>query len=228
MLVFTGNIHLDRRTARVVWQTTRLFFPANDSPIAIVVRYSGFRLWTACAAHLLGFRFYCQDCSSEALRDMRQMERVPNVSPITSYPGRSAYIEGQSKRQNPSARYTKIPCLYHRYLKERGKGFGYAMGHCGKWFEGTDFFLGDETKVLVKLSRKGATRSTEITGRGRAGTDTPSGESRNGSSCMPLPWRVRMRMVCPCALIFPVRSHLFYPMMERWKIGPTMEPKEFC
>ena len=35
-------------------------------------------------------------------------------------------------------------------------------------------------------------------------------------------------MVCHCALTLAVRLHKTYPMMEIWKIDPTMEPYSFA
>ena len=91
---------------------------------------------------------------------MRQMERVPNVSANHVIPGEVS-VHGRANKGTKSlkSRYTKIPCLYHRYLKEREEKDSdgdtrWVTVESGS--EGTDFFLGDETgKVLVKLSRKG-------------------------------------------------------------------------
>jgi len=121
----------------------------------------GFREWDLLILLLCAFfGFYCQTCSSDALQDMRQMERVPNVSANHIIPGEVS-LHGKAIQESKIlwARYTKIPCLYYRYLKEREEKDSdgdtrWVRVESGS--EGTDFFLGDETgKVLVKLSRKG-------------------------------------------------------------------------
>ena len=148
------------------------------------------------------------------------------IPPIMSY--QEVSVHGRAiKATNPSSlailKFLPIPLPE----RERGKGFGRAPdGSVESGSEGTDFFLGGrDGKVLVKLSRKGVRPDLHrITGRSEAPVHW---------------WRIENGAGVPChggedvdglsvALDLPVHSHLFYPMMERWKIGPTMEPKEFC
>ena len=90
---------------------------------------------------------------------MRQMERVPKVSANHIVSGEVS-IEGTAEKSKSLlvSRYTKTSCLYHRFLKKRGKD---SEGET-KWVtvergsQSSDFFLGDKTgKVLVKLTRGG-------------------------------------------------------------------------
>ena len=103
--------------------------------------------------------FLAQKWASSAIKDMRQMERVPNVSANHLIPGEVS-IHGKARQGKKllKSRYTKTPCLYHRFLKQREERD--SEGDT-KWVtvesgsEATDFFLSDKTgKALVKLSRK--------------------------------------------------------------------------
>ena len=233
--VYGQYTHLDRRKrSSVVWANRRLF-PANDSPIAIVVRYSGFRLWDLLVLLICSvFGFYCRDCSSEALRDMRQMERVPNVSANPVIPGEVS-VHGRAIKATKSlkSRYTKIPCLYHRYLKEREEKDSdgdtrWVTVESGS--EGTDFFLGDETgKVLVKLSRKGVRPDLYRDHRERQGRYRYS-EWRIEEQERVYAFAMAKKDAEGLSLRFDLPGS-FTPilsMTERWKIGPIMEPKRCC
>ena len=103
--------------------------------------------------------FLAQKWASSAIKDMRQMERVPNVSANHLIPGEVS-IHGKARQGKKllKSRYTKTPCLYHRFLKQREERDSegdtrWVTVESGS--EATDFFLSDKTgKALVKLSRK--------------------------------------------------------------------------
>ena len=97
---------------------------------------------------------------TEYIREMRQMERVPKVS-VNHIISGEVSIEGTTQNSKASlrSRYTKTPCFYHRYLKEREEKD--SEGDT-RWVtvergsQSSDFFLGDKTgRVLVKLTRGG-------------------------------------------------------------------------
>ena len=88
------------------------------------------------------------------------MERVPKVS-VNHIISGEVSIQGTAEKSKTllRSRYTKTPCLYHRYLKEREETD--SEGDT-RWVtvergsQSSDFFLGDKTgRVLVKLTRGG-------------------------------------------------------------------------
>mgnify|MGYP001186848296 CR=1 FL=1 len=113
------------------------------------------------AAVLCFFLGFCsQKEGTEYIREMRQMERVPKVS-VNHIISGEVSIEGTAEKSKTllRSRYTKTPCLYHRYLKEREETD--SEGDT-RWVtvergsQSSDFFLGDKTgRVLVKLTRGG-------------------------------------------------------------------------
>ena len=113
------------------------------------------------AAVLCFFLGFCsQKEGTEYIREMRQMERVPKVS-VNHIISGEVSIEGTTQNSKASlrSRYTKTPCFYHRYLKEREETD--SEGDT-RWVtvergsQSSDFFLGDKTgRVLVKLTRGG-------------------------------------------------------------------------
>ena len=124
------------------------------------MKKSGLSLWWVLGLVLCTIMgFLAQKWASSAIKDMRQMERVPNVSANHLIPGEVS-IHGKARQGKKllKSRYTKTPCLYHRFLKQREERD--SEGDT-KWVtvesgsEATDFFLSDKTgKALVKLSRK--------------------------------------------------------------------------
>ena len=117
-------------------------------------------LWTVAAVLCLVSGFFAQKKGTEYIREMRQMERVPKVS-VNHIISGEVSIEGTTQNSKASlrSRYTKTPCFYHRYLKEREEKD--SEGDT-RWVtvergsQSSDFFLGDKTgRVLVKLTRGG-------------------------------------------------------------------------
>lgn len=119
-------------------------------------------LWTVTAVLCLILGFFAQKKGTEYIREMRQMERVPKVS-VNHIISGEVSIEGttQNSRASLHSRYTKTPCFYHRYLKEKEETD--SEGDT-RWVtvergsQSSDFLLGDKTgRVLVKLTRGGVT-----------------------------------------------------------------------
>ena len=119
-------------------------------------------LWTVTAVLCLILGFFAQKKGTEYIREMRQMERVPKVS-VNHIISGEVSIEGttQNSRASLRSRYTKTPCFYHRYLKEKEETD--SEGDT-RWVtvergsQSSDFLLGDKTgRVLVKLTRGGVT-----------------------------------------------------------------------
>ena len=117
-------------------------------------------LWTVAAVLCLVSGFFAQKKGTEYIREMRQMERVPKVS-VNHIISGEVSLEGTTQNSKASlhSRYTKTPCFYHRYLKEREETD--SEGDT-RWVtvergsQSSDFFLGDKTgRVLVKLTRGG-------------------------------------------------------------------------
>ena len=124
------------------------------------MKKSGVSLWWVLGLVLCTIMgFLTQKWASSAIKDMRQMERVPNVSANHLIPGEVS-IHGKARQGKKllKSRYTKTPCLYHRFLKQREERDSegdtrWVTVESGS--EATDFFLSDKTgKALVKLSRK--------------------------------------------------------------------------
>ena len=124
------------------------------------MKKSGLSLWWVLGLVLCTIMgFLAQKWASSAIKDMRQMERVPNVSANHLIPGEVS-IHGKARQGKKllKSRYTKTPCLYHRFLKQREERDSegdtrWVTVESGS--EATDFFLSDKTgKALVKLSRK--------------------------------------------------------------------------
>ena len=108
----------------------------------------------------LALGFCSQNKGTEYVREMRQMERVPNVFANHVISGEIS-IEGTAEKSKSLlvSRYTKTSCLYYRFLKEREETD--SEGDT-RWVtvergsQSSDFFLRDKTgKVLVKLTRGG-------------------------------------------------------------------------
>ena len=76
--------------------------------------------WPLAAVLCFFLGFCAQKGGTEYIREMRQMERVPKVS-VNHIISGEVSIEGTAKKSKTflRSRYTKTPCLYHRYLKER-------------------------------------------------------------------------------------------------------------
>ena len=117
-------------------------------------------LWTVAAVLCLVSGFFAQKKGTEYIREMRQMERVPKVS-VNHIISGEVSLDGTTQNSKASlrSRYTKTPCFYHRYLKEREEkdsegGTKWVTVERGS--QSSDFFLGDKTgRVLVKLTRGG-------------------------------------------------------------------------
>jgi len=116
--------------------------------------------WPLAAVLCFFLGFCAQKGGTEYIREMRQMERVPKVS-VNHIISGEVSIEGTAKKSKTflRSRYTKTPCLYHRYLKEREETD--SEGDT-KWVtvergsQSSDFFLSDKTgKILVKLTHGG-------------------------------------------------------------------------
>jgi hypothetical protein len=116
--------------------------------------------WPLAAVLCLFLGFCSQKEGSEYIREMRQMERVPKVS-VNHIISGEVSIEGTTQNSKASlrSRYTKTPCFYHRYLKEREETDSEGDTRWVTVERGSqlsDFFLGDKTgRVLVKLTRGG-------------------------------------------------------------------------
>ena len=117
-------------------------------------------LWIVAAVLCFFLGFCSQKEGTEYISEMRQMERVPKVS-VNHIISGEVSIEGTTQNSKASlrSRYTKTPCFYHRYLKEREETD--SEGDT-RWVtvergsQSSDFFLGDKTgRVLVKLTRGG-------------------------------------------------------------------------
>ena len=117
-------------------------------------------LWIVAAVLCFFLGFCSQKEGTEYISEMRQMERVPKVS-VNHIISGEVSLEGTTQNSKASlrSRYTKTPCFYHRYLKEREETD--SEGDT-RWVtvergsQSSDFFLGDKTgRVLVKLTRGG-------------------------------------------------------------------------
>lgn len=117
-------------------------------------------IWPLAAVLCFFLGFCSQKEGTEYIREMRQMERVPKVS-VNHIISGEVSIEGTAEKSKAllRSRYTKTPCFYHRYLKEREETD--SEGDT-RWVtvergsQSSDFFLGDKTgRVLVKLTRGG-------------------------------------------------------------------------
>jgi hypothetical protein len=118
-------------------------------------------IYWSCGSLVCFFLGFCsQESGTNAVREMRQMERVPDVSANHVISGEVS-IEGNAKNAGKFvlSRYSRTRCLYYAYLKEREetdsegdtKWVKVDQGH-----EFTDFFISDETgKVLVQLKYGG-------------------------------------------------------------------------
>jgi hypothetical protein len=122
-----------------------------------VLQYLG---WFVLGALFLLGGFWIQSIGFDVIRDMRQMERVPQVSVHHVIPGEVS-IQGKASKGKKTlvSRYTKTPCLYHRYLKEREEK---DSDGDTRWVtvergsESTNFFLSENTdKILVELEKGG-------------------------------------------------------------------------
>ena len=122
-----------------------------------VLQYLG---WFVLGVLFILIGFWIQSIGFDVIRDMRQMERVPQVSVHHVIPGEVS-IQGKAVKgkQTLASRYTKIPCLYHRYLKEREEK---DSDGDTRWVtveqgsESTNFFLSEDTgKILVELKKGG-------------------------------------------------------------------------
>ena len=116
--------------------------------------------WLLAAVFCFFLGFCGQKEGTEYIREMRQMERVPKVS-VNHIISGEVSIEGTAEKSKTflRSRYTKTPCLYHRYLKEREEKD--SEGDT-RWVtveqgsQSSDFFLSDQTgKILVKLTHGG-------------------------------------------------------------------------
>ncbi|MDA0725812.1 MAG: hypothetical protein O3B25_16300, partial [Verrucomicrobia bacterium] len=104
--------------------------------------------------------FWVQSYGFDIIRDMRQMERVPQVSVHHVIPGEVS-IQGKASKGKKTlvSRYTQTPCLYHRFHKEREEK---DSDGDTRWVtvergsESTNFFLSEDTgKILVELKKGG-------------------------------------------------------------------------
>ena len=116
--------------------------------------------WFAFGLLFIWIGFWIQSIGFDVIRDMRQMERVPQVSVHHVIPGEVS-IQGKAVKGKRTlvSRYTKTPCLYHRYLKEREEK---DSDGDTRWVtvergsESTNFFLSEDTgKILVELKKGG-------------------------------------------------------------------------
>jgi len=116
--------------------------------------------WFAFGLLFICIGFWVQSFGFDIIRDMRQMERVPQVSVHHVIPGEVS-IQGKASKGKRTlvSRYTKTPCLYHRYLKEREKKDSDGDTHwvtVEQGSESTNFFLSEDTgKILVELKKGG-------------------------------------------------------------------------
>ena len=122
-----------------------------------VLQYLG---WFVLGVLFILIGFWIQSIGFDVIRDMRQMERVPQVSVHHVIPGEVS-IQGKAVKGKRTlvSRYTKTPCLYHRYLKEREEK---DSDGDTRWVtvergsESTNFFLSEDTgKILVELKKGG-------------------------------------------------------------------------
>ncbi|MDA7631842.1 LemA family protein [Verrucomicrobia bacterium] len=118
--------------------------------------------------------FWVQGFGFDIIRDMRQMERVPQVSVHHVIPGEVSMQGVASKgKQTLVSRYTNTPCLYHRYLKQHEEK---DSDGDSRWVtveegsESTDFFLVENTgKILVELNWGGVSPDLETDYRSEKG-----------------------------------------------------------
>ena len=118
--------------------------------------------------------FWVQGFGFDIIRDMRQMERVPQVSVHHVIPGEVSMQGIASKgKQTLVSRYTNTPCLYHRYLKQHEEK---DSDGDSRWVtveegaESTDFFLVENTgKILVELNWGGVSPDLETDYRSEKG-----------------------------------------------------------
>ena len=122
-----------------------------------VLQYLG---WFVLGALFLLGGFWIQSIGFDVIRDMRQMERVPQVSVHHVIPGEVS-IQGKASKGKKTlvSRYTQTPCIYHRYLKEREEKDSDGDTHwvtVEQGSESTNFFLSEDTgKILVELKKGG-------------------------------------------------------------------------
>ena len=118
--------------------------------------------------------FWLQNFGFDIIRDMRQMERVPQVSVHHVIPGEVSMQGVAAKgKETLFSRYSNTPCLYHRYLKQREEK---DSDGDSRWVtveegsESTDFFLVENTgKILVELNRGGVSPDLETDHRSEKG-----------------------------------------------------------
>jgi len=131
-------------------------------------------VWGISGVALIFFGISCQQDGFEALRKMRQMERIPEVSVLHVVPGEVSMNGRAAKADRTlSSRYTKTPCFYFRYLKEIEKkdsdGDTY-WSTVERGTSGTAFHLVEDTgKILVDLEKRGVRPDLEMDYRSRKG-----------------------------------------------------------
>ena len=116
--------------------------------------------WAILGFFLILLGFWLQSSGFEKLRQMRQMERVPEVSVLHVVPGEvSMSGVAQKDKKILKSKYSKSPCLYHSYRKEReqknsdGETTWVTVESGSDW---TNFYLVEETgKILVDLEERG-------------------------------------------------------------------------
>jgi hypothetical protein len=116
--------------------------------------------WAILGVFLIILGFGLQSAGFEKLRKMRQMERVPEVSVLHVVPGEvSMSGVAQKDKKILTSKYSKSPCLYHRYRKEREERNSEGETTWVTVESGSvsaDFFLVEETgKILVELEERG-------------------------------------------------------------------------
>jgi hypothetical protein len=131
-------------------------------------------VWGISGVALIFFGISCQQDGFEALRKMRQMERIPEVSVSHVVPGEVS-MSGQARRAKKilSSRYTKTRCFYFRYLKEvekkdsEGDTYWSAVE---RGASGVSFNFVDDTGVIhVDLEKRGVRPDLEMDYRHRQG-----------------------------------------------------------
>ena len=116
--------------------------------------------WAILGVLLIILGFWLQSSGFEKLRKMRQMERVPEVSVLHVVPGEvSMSGVAQKDKKILTSKYSKSPCLYHSYRKEREERDSegdttWVTVESGS--ERANFYLAEETgKILVELEERG-------------------------------------------------------------------------
>ena len=131
-------------------------------------------VWGISGVALIFFGISCQQDGFEALRKMRQMERIPEVSVSHIVPGEVS-MNGRARKAKKilSSRYTKTRCFYFRYLKEVEKKDSEGDTYWStveQGSSGVSFNLFDDSGVIhLDLEKRGVRPDLEMDHRHRQG-----------------------------------------------------------